>query len=133
MTDLSAVSKGRAVRGYGVSTVLIHLAGAELLGEIRPVKKSCFDADIQNFKGPAARRGVGGPDVIWVGWGQLDRNRGHVGDGGSHHHHKECHHPNRHHRGVCRKCVRLEALVKSEWWGPVIPIDLCTHTGIWAL
>ena len=46
LTDLSAVSEGRAVGGYGVTTVLIYLAGAELLRKIGPVKKLCFDADI---------------------------------------------------------------------------------------
>ena len=39
LTHLSAVSEGRAVGGHGVTTVLIYLAGAELLRKIRPVKK----------------------------------------------------------------------------------------------
>ena len=73
LTHLSAVSEGRAVGGYGVTTVLIYLAGAELLRKIRPVKKMNALMLIFKIYRTCSKEGSWRPrcNIGWLGLAEL--------------------------------------------------------------
>ena len=71
MVNLSAVSEGRAVGGCGLSTVLINLAGAKLIREIRSAIKVMCLCEI-NFSWTCSKV---------VGW-RLRYNLGWLGSAG---------------------------------------------------